>query len=119
LIDHGNILPAFDRSWQYSPDEVQAGENVKVDSPDYSINGVLQPATFKDLQSLPENQRINLEYLLHTRETLSIDASAVESGLNTYIRLSGKEYKVVKFKNFGQWNMNRYGLQNTESSQRR
>lgn len=99
-------------------DDGHEGENIAIDSADIQFTGVIQPATAALLLALPENQRENIEYMLHTRHNLREIIRDFEEA-NVYIRYGDYELKLMKFEDFSQWGFYRYFLQNPESSQGR
>lgn len=73
--------------------------------------GVIQPITDAQMLMIPEGQRADLRFLLHTEQELAFSIPKDPEVINdTYIVYHGRDYKVVALGDWSNERIYRYGL---------
>lgn len=80
------------------------------DGADNTIKGVLQPADIARLNFLPEGQRADVNFLLHTEEYLRVATPSDVPEINTIIRFRNKKYKIIGFAYYTNQDFYEYAL---------
>ena len=91
------------------------GKQTRTADPEKVLFGVIQPASQASVQNIPEGQRADITFTLHTKTELKIAADgAGGGGVDTFIIRGNDRYKAV---NIGLWNdagFYKYGLIKTK-----
>lgn len=87
------------------------GVNTFIETANGEIWGIIQPITDAQMLMIPEGQRADLAFLLHTQEELPFAIPNVPVELSdTYIEYKGRDYKVVALGDWSNEYIFRYGL---------
>jgi hypothetical protein len=111
LFSIAEIVNDLDFAQTFAIIRSQDGAFVKGVWVDQTVNinsyGVIQPATSKDIEMLPEGDRNSETFMFHSSSPMyETHSDTVQSGLSDLLVWRGNKYRIMKvteFQDFGYW----------------